>query len=135
MCSAPVHVKLHVSLQQITYKGELSGFDPSGKIIEYRASQRFFVHSGGLLHFFDADAETIVGTCADEWGRGGGGGTGSTSKMNKTTNQDYEYTALNDALFIEFEACICQRVLQSLRSRESQLEEKGNVFSMNAEWM
>ncbi len=36
---------------------------------------------------------------------------------------------------IKFEACICQRVLQSLCSRESQLDEKGNVFSMNAEWM
>ncbi len=27
-----------------------------------------------------------------------------------------------------FEACICQRALQSLRSRESQLDEKGNIF-------
>ncbi len=34
-----------------------------------------------------------------------------------------------------FEAHIRQRALQFLSSRESQLDEKGNVFSMNAEWM
>ncbi len=34
---------------------------------------------------------------------------------------------------IRFEACIRQRTLKLLRSGESQLEEKGNVFSMNPE--
>ncbi len=33
----------------------------------------------------------------------------------------------------QFEACIRHRALQSLRSRESQLDEKENVFSMDAE--
>ncbi len=32
-----------------------------------------------------------------------------------------------------FEVCIRKSVLQSLRSRESQLDEKGNVFSTDAE--
>lgn len=33
MCSAPVHVKLQVSLQQRTYRGESSGLVPEGQII------------------------------------------------------------------------------------------------------
>ncbi len=34
-----------------------------------------------------------------------------------------------------FKAYTRERTLQLLRSRESQLDEKGNIFSMNAEWM
>jgi hypothetical protein len=33
MCSAPVHVKLHVSLQQTTWSGESSGLEPGGYTI------------------------------------------------------------------------------------------------------
>lgn len=33
MCSAPVHVKLHVSLQQTTCSGESSGLEPGGYTI------------------------------------------------------------------------------------------------------
>lgn len=60
ICSAPVHVKLHVSLQQTTYNGELSGFDPSGNIIEYNASERFFEFSGVTVFFFDVGGAKIA---------------------------------------------------------------------------
>lgn len=41
MCSAPVHVKLQVSLQHKTYKGESSGFVPSGQIMLINISSSF----------------------------------------------------------------------------------------------
>lgn len=76
-------MKLQVSLQQTTYRGELSGLDPSGNIIEYNDSQRFLTHSGGLVHFFDVDPETIVATCGDACGSGGGGGGGNGGTATK----------------------------------------------------
>lgn len=33
ICSAPVHVKLQVSLQHMIWSGDKSGFDPRGKTI------------------------------------------------------------------------------------------------------
>lgn len=41
ICSAPVHVKLHVSLQHKTYKGESSGFVPEGQTIPINTSSSF----------------------------------------------------------------------------------------------
>lgn len=41
MCSAPVHVKLQVSLQHNTYKGESSGLVPDGQTIPIKTSSSF----------------------------------------------------------------------------------------------
>lgn len=41
MCSAPVHVKLQVSLQHKTYKGESSGLVPDGQTIPINTSSSF----------------------------------------------------------------------------------------------
>lgn len=41
MCSAPVHVKLQVSLQHNTYKGESSGLVPDGQTIPINTSSSF----------------------------------------------------------------------------------------------
>lgn len=41
MCSAPVHVKLQVSLQHKTYKGESSGLVPDGQTIPIKTSSSF----------------------------------------------------------------------------------------------
>ena len=48
MCSAPVHVKEQVSLQQMTCSGEFSGDVPLGKIMDIRVFLRVsasFEHS------------------------------------------------------------------------------------------
>ena len=39
MCSAPVHVKLHVSLQQSTCSGERSAGEPSGNAMDMRVAR------------------------------------------------------------------------------------------------
>lgn len=41
MCSAPVHVKLQVSLQHKTYKGESSGLVPDGQTMPINTSSSF----------------------------------------------------------------------------------------------
>ena len=41
MCSAPVHVKLQVSLQYKTYKGESSGLVPDGQTMPINTSSSF----------------------------------------------------------------------------------------------
>lgn len=41
MCSAPVHVKLQVSLQHKTYKGESSGLVPDGQTMPMNTSSSF----------------------------------------------------------------------------------------------
>lgn len=41
MCSAPVHVKLQVSLQHKTYNGESSGLVPDGQTIPIKTSSSF----------------------------------------------------------------------------------------------
>lgn len=58
MCSAPVHVKLQVSLQHNTYKGESSGLVPDGQTIPINTSSSFSLE--------DTSAKKIKNTAVQE---------------------------------------------------------------------
>lgn len=71
MCSAPVQVKLQVSLQQRTYRGESSGLVPEGQIISMNteSASSFSVMPG---------SPTVFGTIKEPKGGEEGGKHGET---------------------------------------------------------